>query len=188
MNDPDQPEDQALAASASDASAFGLVYERLSEPLLAYFFRRTFDADAAVELTAETLAVAFERSHRYRPHKGPARAWVFGIAKRELGHFRRRAATRQRALRRLGIEVPPLDDESIERISDLIDAARFRAALADALGQLSKAERDAIQLRVIDDEPYSTVADQLGCSQQAARVRVHRGLTRLNHLLEHNHA
>ena len=188
MNEPDQPEDQALAASASDAASFGLVYDQLSEPLLAYFFRRTFDADVALDLTAETLAVAFERRHRYRPHKGPARAWVFGIAKRELGHFRRRAGTRQRALRRLGIEVPPLDDESIERIHDLIDAARFRSVLADALGQLSAAERDAIQLRVINDEPYSTVAARLGCTEQAARVRVHRGLTRLNNLLEHHHA
>ena len=61
MSDPDQPEDRALGASASDAAAFGLVYERLSEPLLAYFFKRTFDADAALELTAETLAVAFDR-------------------------------------------------------------------------------------------------------------------------------
>lgn len=188
MNDSDRSEDQALAASVSDAAEFGLVYDRLSEPLLAYFFRRTFDADAALELTAETLAVAFERRDRYRRDKGPARAWVFGIAKRELGHFRRRAATRQRALRRLGIEVPPLDDESIERIHDLIDAHRFRAALAEALDQLSKVERDAIRLRVINDEPYTRVADRLGCSQQAARVRVHRGLTRLNDLLEHHHA
>jgi RNA polymerase sigma-70 factor (ECF subfamily) len=80
--------------------------------------------------------------------------------------------------------VPALDDMSLERIDALVDAGSFHEAIRAALLQLSDKEREAIRLRVLDDQPYSAVAAALGCSEGAARVRVHRGLARLSHLLE----
>jgi RNA polymerase sigma-70 factor (ECF subfamily) len=76
------------------------------------------------------------------------------------------------------------DDTSLERIEELVDAAHWRAALAEALAQLTTAERDAVRLRVIDQLDYATVAARLRCSEQAARARVHRGLARLATTLE----
>lgn len=175
---------EALVESVDDPERFGVVVRRWSQPLLRYFYRRTFDADASLDLVAETLAVAFERRDRYRTTETPADAWVFGIARRELGRYRRRHAVRTRAAHRLGVEVPVLDDVSLERIDALVDAESFREAIRAALQQLSDKERDAIRLRVLDDQPYSAVAAALDCSEGAARVRVHRGLVRLSHLLE----
>ena len=89
-----------------------------------------------------------------------------------------------RACQRLAVTVPPLDDTSLERVEELVDAAQWRATLGQALTQLTTAERNAVQLRVIQQLDYASVAAQLRCSEQAARARVHRGLTRLATTLE----
>jgi len=80
--------------------------------------------------------------------------------------------------------VPALDDESIARIEALADVAAQRPALREALGRMTDLERDAVQLRVLEELDYQTIAARLGCSEVTARGRVHRGLTRLARLME----
>jgi RNA polymerase sigma-70 factor, ECF subfamily len=99
------------------------------------------DAEVACDLLAETFAVAFERRRRFRDVGAPGAAWLYGIAAKELAHWFRRQEVERRAIRRLAIEVPPLDDESIARIEALADVDR--EALAAALEQMGRGERDA---------------------------------------------
>ena len=94
------------------------------------------------------------------------------------------AGGRRRAIRRLAIEVPPLDDESVARIEALADIESHRVALAAALEQIGRSERDAVELRVVEEMGYAEIAARLECTEAAARVRVHRGLARLNRLME----
>ena len=44
-----------------------------------------------------------------------------------------------RACQRLAVTVPPLDNTSLERIEELVDAAQWRTALGEALTRLSTA-------------------------------------------------
>jgi DNA-directed RNA polymerase specialized sigma24 family protein len=92
----------------------------------------------------------------------------------------RHRAAEQRAVRRLGIVVPALDDESIARIEALADVAAHREALTEALGRMTDLERDAVR----EELDYRTIAARLGCTEGTARGRVHRGLTRLARLME----
>ena len=133
----------------------------------------------AADLLAETFAVAYEQRHSFRDIGRPGGAWLYGIAARELSHWFRRRQVELRAVRRLGIAVPQLDDQSIERIEALADADGHRAALATALGQLSSAERLAVEMRVVEELDYAQIGRQLDCTEGAARTRMHRGLARL---------
>jgi RNA polymerase sigma factor (sigma-70 family) len=181
----DPPTDgELLRAADRDPHAFRLLYERWAKPLLAFCCRRTCDAEASLDLVAETFAIAYQKRHRYRDRGRTVGAWLYGIAGRELAAYRRRQRVELRACRRLAVAVPPLDDTSIERIEELVDAAQWRAALGGALAQLTSAERDAIRLRGIQQLDYATVATRLRCSEQAARARVHRGFARLAATLE----
>jgi Sigma-70 region 2 len=114
---------ELLVASRHDAAAFRELYDRWAERLLAWFYRRVFDPEVAADLLAETFAVAYERRHRFRDLGRPGSAWLFGIAQKELAHWARHRAAEQRAVRRLGIVRPALDDESIARIEALTDLA-----------------------------------------------------------------
>jgi RNA polymerase sigma-70 factor, ECF subfamily len=175
---------ELIVASRRDPHAFRELYDRWAERLLAYFYTRVLDAEVAADLLAETFAVAYERRGRFRDIGRPGGAWLYGIASKELAHWFRRQAVDRRALQRLGIQVPALGDESIARIEALIDIEARRADLVAALGRMSPGERDAVELRVVSELEYEEIASQLGCSEAAARTRVHRGLRRLNSLME----
>jgi RNA polymerase sigma-70 factor, ECF subfamily len=175
---------ELILASSEDPAAFRELYDRWAERLLVYFSRRVLDAEVAADLLAETFAVAFERRGRFRDIGRPGGAWLYGIAAKELSHYFRRAAVEMRAARRLGLERPELDAESQARIEALVDDEDLRASLTTAVGQMSGAERDAVELRILADLDYRQIAARLNCSEGAARTRVHRGLARLNKLME----
>ncbi|MEN8237630.1 MAG: sigma-70 family RNA polymerase sigma factor [Actinomycetota bacterium] len=170
---------ELLIASRTDPSAFGVLYGRWSEPILSYFYRRTWDPQASADLVAETFAAAWVRREDFRDQGKPGSGWLYGIARRELGRYRRKRKIEFKAVNRLGIEVPPLGNDSIERIEEMVDAQTYRTELAAALSDLSERDRDAIRFRVIDDRPFSEVGELLGCSEGAARVRVHRALEKM---------
>jgi RNA polymerase sigma-70 factor, ECF subfamily len=175
---------ELVVASRRDPQAFRELYDRWAERLLAYFYVRTQNAEVAADLLAETFAVAWERRRRFRDVGRPGGAWLYGIAAHELSHWFRHQDVHRRALKRLGVAVPDLDDESIARIEALVDLDARRADLTAALSQISGRERDAVQLRIVDELEYDAIATSLGCSEGAARARVHRGLHRLNTLME----
>jgi RNA polymerase sigma factor (sigma-70 family) len=177
---------ELILASREDPRAFRELYDRWAERLLAYFYRRVLDAEVAADLLAETFAVAYERRRRFRDVGRPGGAWLYGIAAKELSHWFRRQEVERRAVRRLGIEVPALDEESVARIEALVDAEEHRAALTVALGRMTGGEREAVELRVVAELGYDELASRLDCSEGAARRRVHRGLARLNSLMQDN--
>ena len=59
--------------------------------------------------------------------------------------------------------------------------------ITDALRRRSRvkgAKREAVQLRVVGELGYAEIAARLDCTEGAARRRVHRGLARLNNLMQ----
>jgi RNA polymerase sigma factor (sigma-70 family) len=171
---------ELIVASRNDPDAFRTLYDRWAAPLLGYLLRRVPDPEVAADLLAETFAVAYEQRAKFRDVGRPGGAWLYGIARREVSHYARRARVELRAAARLGLERPLVDDESQAMMRALLEDDPDRAAaLSTALAGLSDAERAAVQLRVVDALPYHEVAMHLSCSEEAARTRVHRGLARL---------
>ena len=72
----------------------------------------------------------------------------------------------------------------LEAADDRLDAELFAPALSAALDSLPLSQRQALELRVVDELPYEQVADSLGCSEVAARIRVTRALGTLSRLLK----
>jgi RNA polymerase sigma factor (sigma-70 family) len=175
---------ELILASSEDPAAFRELYDRWAQQLMQYFVRRVFEAETAADLLAETFAVAYERRRRFTDVGRPGGVWLYGIAAKELAHFFRRREVEMRAARRLGLERPAVDLESETRITALIEGDEYRAGLRKALDQLSADVREAVELRVVAEHGYEEIARRLECSPAAARTRVHRGLARLNKLME----
>lgn len=169
-----------LRGSASNPELFGRFYDRHVNDVLAYFISRTACAHTAADLAAETFAKALVGAHRFDESRGPARGWLFGIARHELAYNLRKEQVRDRAMRRLGMRRPDLDQESLERIDALLDTRQHISSLRAALSDLPPAIMQAVVLRVGQDLPFSEVARRLNCSEGAARVRVSRGLAALH--------
>jgi RNA polymerase sigma factor (sigma-70 family) len=168
-----------------DAEAFSLLYERQGDAVLVFLARRTLDVETAVELTAETFAIALTSWGRVRK-LGPeqAQAWLFTVARRRHSRYLRRARLERRLVHRLGIRVPAVHHDDLALIEERAGLADLRVALGRELNRLSDAQRDALQLRVVEERSYDEVASTLGVSEQAARARVSRGLRALTEALE----
>jgi RNA polymerase sigma-70 factor (ECF subfamily) len=175
---------ELIVASQRDPARFRELYDRLADDVLAYLYRRVLDAEVAADLLAETFAIAFERRGRFRDRGKPGAAWIYGIAAKELSHWYRRRAVELRAVKRLGMTVPELDDDSVARIEALVDSDARRSAVSAALSTLPDGERSAVELRVVEELGYGEIAARLNCTEGAARTRVHRGLARLGRLME----
>jgi len=169
-----------LGASRDEPTFFVVLYHRTMPSLLAYFVRRTLDAQVAADLTAETLAETFASRRRFRDRgPGSATAWIYGIAAGKLSHYMRRLCVEDAARRRLGMSPIELGSDDIERIEALIDFEQIGREVRTAFGRLRSRQREALRLRVIEGCSYREVAEALGCSEETARARVSRGLRHL---------
>jgi RNA polymerase sigma factor (sigma-70 family) len=168
-----------LAAARTDAGAFRELYDRYAKRIHAFHLRRTRDAEAAYDLTAETFAQAWLVRARFRDEAGgSAGPWLFGIARNVLLMSVRRGSLERGAIERLGM-LAASESAAVPEQAWIED-------LDDAMAALPDGQSAAVRLRVLDDLAYDQVAAALGTSPQAARVRVHRGLTALRDRLTNN--
>jgi RNA polymerase sigma factor (sigma-70 family) len=167
------------------ADAFLTLYERDAERVLVFFTRRTLDVEVALDLTAETFAQAWRGWSRVRvDNVEEVQGWLFTIARRQLGRYLRRGRVERRALSQIGLSVPALDSDDIVEVERAADLAALRSTLGVELRKLSETQREALQLRIVDELPYPEVARRLGTTETAARARVSRGLRALADALE----
>jgi RNA polymerase sigma factor (sigma-70 family) len=172
-----------------DADAFSELYRREGESVLIFLTRRTWDGETALELTAETFAVAL-RSWRKLGELGPEqqRAWLFTVARRQLARYLRRARVEHKAVQRLGMQMPRVDQDDLLLIEHRAGLPELRRMVELELTRLSTAQREALRLRVVEERSYEEIAIQLGVSEQTVRARVSRGLRALARALEPHHA
>jgi RNA polymerase sigma-70 factor, ECF subfamily len=167
--------DAELMREAADPAAFGELYSRHASAVFGWFSRQL--EWAAADLTAETFARAWFSRRRFRDDRnGSALPWLFGIARNVLRDSARRGELETRARAKLGL---PLHLGAEDGYAEVEERLSPREALAAALRQLPPHERQAVELRVVDELPYREVAQRLAIRPTAARLRVSRALRRL---------
>jgi RNA polymerase sigma factor (sigma-70 family) len=171
---------ELLRASRRDDHAFRRVYDRRAAHVFRFLEARCDERETALDLTAEVFARAWLHRGRFRDEAGgSALPWLLGIARNVLRASLEQRRIETEARRRLGLEYREVTVEP--DAGWLIDS---EGEIQAALTRLPAAERDAIALRVVESLSYRDVASRLDCSEAAARVRVHRGLSRLRAILQ----
>ena len=171
-------DEELLRSTPRHADAFGVFYARYESAIVGFMLRRTHEPELAADLTAETFAEALVSVRRYRPARGAAEAWLYGIARNVLLRSARRHRVEDRARRRLSMPPLVLTDELLDRMDGMYGDQRVERLL----GQLTPEQARAIRARVIAEEPYPQIAAQLSCSESVVRQRVSRGLAVLREL------
>lgn len=164
----------------SDAGAdFGTFYSRNVDLVAAYFGRRVQRGDLVLDLTSETFARALERRTQFDPDRGPAIAWLLVIARSLLIDTIRARRVADDGRRRLAMEPRVLNDEGIAAIERRVDRG-----LESALDLLPESQREAVRRRVLEDETYLEIANDISVSEQVVRQRVSRGLAALRRFVK----
>jgi RNA polymerase sigma factor (sigma-70 family) len=162
------PTDEELMAAyvAGDAAAFDEIFRRYA-PVLVRTLRRGAGSDEAGDLLQQT----FLQLHRSRADFTPGaalRPWLFTIAinvKRQ--HWR--ALSRRRETR-LGDDI----DQLVEAI-EATDQQPVGEEISALLVELPPSQREVIELHFIEGLSFARVAEVVGSSLGAVRVRAHRG-------------
>jgi RNA polymerase sigma-70 factor (ECF subfamily) len=166
---------ELMVDSERDPAAFGELYRRHVRRVYAWHARRL--EWAAADLTAETFARAWMARGGFRDERdGWALPWLLGIAHNVLRESVRREQIESRARERLGLPLELAHEDGYAAVEQRLSPS---SAMAAALEALPDHERDAVELRVIDELPYAEVARRLQIRPAAARLRVSRALRRL---------
>ncbi|HEY2406687.1 MAG TPA: sigma-70 family RNA polymerase sigma factor [Polyangiaceae bacterium] len=175
------PSDEDLMAAyvAGDAHAFQELFRRYSPLLLRVLKREMSSSEQVRDLVQQTFLhlhrsrLDFELGRKLRP-------WIFTIAlnlKRE--YFRRGKRRRETSLDQEGAPEPAVAPRGQERA----DAVR---ELAPALAALPEDQRQVIELHWFAGLSFPEVAQTVGASVSAVKVRAHRGYVALRRELGAN--
>jgi RNA polymerase sigma-70 factor (ECF subfamily) len=171
---------ELLALASADPQAFREFYDRYAVWIRSWFQRQTGSDTASLDLTAETFAQAWHAARRFRDMAGGSGApWLFGIARNLLRQYHKHNRIETAARARLGMPLAFADCEDYERVDEREEAVALSPRLRGAMRSLPSEQRRALQLRIVHGLPYEEVAGRLGCSQNAARLRVSRALRAL---------
>lgn len=153
------------------------MYEAHAEALLGFFMRRTYQPEASMDLLAETFACAFRDRRRFRGSgEREELAWLYSIARHRMIDFARRGKVERAAIAKLGFHRRELTDTEYERVEELAGLEHVRERIALELEALDHGQRRALELRIVQERPYTEVAEALGVSEQTARARVSRAV------------
>jgi RNA polymerase sigma-70 factor (ECF subfamily) len=157
----------------ADEEAFTAMF-RLHYPRVLAFVSRRTDPARAHDVAAETFATAWRHFGRLPDEPLP---WLYRVARNSLANEERAARRQARLAERIsrrGVEATP--DHAVSVVID--------AGLREALGRLSRTDREALMLIAWEGLDNDDAARVLGCSAVAFKVRLHRARKRLARLLE----
>lgn len=171
---------ELIRRARRDPDALGALYLRWKQPLFCWFRARLSESEAS-ELTAELFAQVALNLKRFRDEAGgSAGPWLYGIGKNLLRRYYERGRIEQEARRRLGMPIRSYESD-FEAVDERMVA--FSMGLPAALDSLPREQRDALELRVVEERSYRDIASVLGCSEVAARLRVMKALGKLARLI-----
>jgi RNA polymerase sigma-70 factor (ECF subfamily) len=171
---------ELLAAASGDPLAYREFYDRYAAWIRSWFQRQTGSDTAALDLTAETFAQAWHASRRFRDlADGSGAPWLFGIARNLLRQYHKHNRIESAARDRLGMPTAWAECDEYEAVDERMAASSLAPVLRRAVRALPTEQQRALELRVVQQMDYEEVAGALGCSQNAARLRVSRALRAL---------
>ena len=147
------------------------LYESYATPVHRYALRRV-SRDAAEEIVAETFVVAWRRFAQVPDNPLP---WLYAVARRLVANHRRSDNRRHALLTRLGDSAPHTSYSPAD------------SGLRESLATLRHSDREALLLVAWEGLSTAELAVALGCTEVAARARLHRARRRLRAAMSADH-
>jgi RNA polymerase sigma-70 factor (ECF subfamily) len=162
-----------------DREQFTILITRYSDPLYRHALSMTGSADVAEDI----LQLSFIKAYNHLAEvRGRFDAWVFRIVangcKDWLKNIRRSHLSYDEDDQPSGLATP----------EEELDRTELRTDLDSALGSLPASLREAFVMKHVEGRSYEEMADLLGTTVGALKMRVHRAREALQALLEAKYA
>ena len=163
--------------SPGDEQRFRELYDRTYTRVWAFVMRRVPDEDAAKDAVAETFLAIWRRLPQVPAEPRMADAWVFATARKVLSNSRRATRRRSRLIDRLR-------QRPVDVVIDISAADESNTQVMKALELLRPAQREILALAFWEELDTEQVAHLLGCSKNAAAIRLTRARRALQDAFE----
>ncbi len=175
----DSDQDVISRVIGGERDAFAMLIGRYSDPLYRHALGMTGSPDVAEDILQTSFIKAF---HHLGEVRGRFDAWLFRIVangcKDWLKNIRRTHLSYDEDDQASGYATP---DEDLDR-------TELRSDLDYALAQLAPSLREAFIMKHVEGRSYEEMADLLGTTVGALKMRVHRAREALQALLEEKYA
>jgi RNA polymerase sigma-70 factor (ECF subfamily) len=161
-----------------DEAAFEALFSRHASGVQAFLQRMVRDRPLAEDLT-QTAFLSFVRARGRWVRGSGVRPWLYGIAANAARDTLRRSSKHLEDVSATG-ELPA-GDSVAPALSDPALARQLEGALA----RIPEQQREAVILHHLDGFSFAEIAETLGVSVTAAKLRAHRGYEKLRELLGH---
>ena len=167
----DQDVADANLATRGDTAAFERIYYRHNARIYA-LARRIVGTDLAEDATQDVFVRAWERIGQFR-HEASLGSWLYRVAVTVL---LRQAATARRIAQRIS-------STDLSQIAGSSSSSAPHIDVERALQRLTEEVRTVVVLHDMEDHPHEKIAELLGISISASKMRLHRGRMQLREWL-----
>lgn len=181
----DQDQEQEIIGRmlGGDRSAFTDLVEKYQSPIFNLAYRMTGSYEDADDLTQEIFIRAYQKLQQFDPNK-KFFTWLYTIG---VNHIRNHLKKNFRDVLHLKAANSSLEQQQRngEEEGDVLSDERM-IRLEQVIRKLPVDLREAIILKFMQDLTFEEVADVMGDSVSAVKMRIYRGLEKIKQMMEGN--
>ncbi|WP_420402111.1 RNA polymerase sigma factor [Flagellimonas sp.] len=166
-----------LKVKSGDLDKLGLLYERHKKRLFGFFYNLGNNPSVSEDLVQNV----FVRMLKYRSSyagNGSFAAWMFRMARNVNYDYHKKAAKNK-----IAVGTNPEDVHVVtDTFSDKVDMEDKAYQIKRAMAQLPDEKRELLVLSKYREMKFKEIGETIGCSEGAAKVRVHRALKELRNI------
>lgn len=168
LNDLKSKSDEELMETyrLGSAAAFDILFQRHSPRVFGYLSKRLVQKKEAEDLLQEVFFKLHRSKHLYNSPL-PFSPWMFSIARSVLLDFAKKRNLED-----------PVDTSDFDQIP-ATDPQAPKTDFSETLGALPQQQRQAVSLKVYDEQTFEEIAIRLSTSPENARQLVSRGIKKL---------
>jgi RNA polymerase sigma-70 factor (ECF subfamily) len=167
-----------IESAKADPDEFAVLYEKYYKQIYVFIYRRTGQEAVCADLCSLTFLKAMLNLGKYVDRGLPFSAWLFRIALNEVNMFHRKT----KSDRCVSIDSKGVHN-LISESGETLGKDEHKLLLA-ALTRLPESEMQLIELRFFEERPFAEVAEITGITENNAKVKVYRILSKLKILLK----
>ncbi|MDW3197385.1 MAG: sigma-70 family RNA polymerase sigma factor [Cytophagales bacterium] len=164
-----------LKVKKGDLEKLSLLYHRYSRRVFGFFYRLTGDGATSEDLVQNVFMRILKYKHTYS-EDGKFETWIFHMA-RNIHHDHYKKYSRYSWQEDMGDWEAKLSDEKNAEVA--AEKSDELSMLRQALQSLTPEKRELIEMTRFQKMKYEQVANLLGVTESAVKVRVHRILKEL---------
>ncbi|MDA3850205.1 MAG: sigma-70 family RNA polymerase sigma factor [Spirochaetaceae bacterium] len=151
---------------------FGKIYDDHATRIYRFIYYKTYNREAAEDITSETFLRAIEKEQSFDESKGSISSWLFAIARNlTTDYFRKK---------QLHLDIQDIWDlKSSDDVAVDVENQVQLEELRKILGSLKTLQREVIILRIWMDMPYKEIAQVLGKSEASLKMAFARTIKHL---------